>query len=78
MSSAIHWLKEELSVHQLNWEAQLEFSLARESSPTNRNRKIQQMGLDIGWAVKAEGPEGYVYPIFFISVASYDAFVRMS
>ena len=42
-------------VGYLYWKAQLEFSLARQSSPTNRNRKIQQIVLDIGWAVMAEG-----------------------
>ena len=61
MSSVIYWLKEELNFclpAQLESSARLQ--LGKVILPANKNRKIQQMALDIGWAVMAEGLKGYV------------------
>ena len=63
MSSAIHWFKDKFYFCKV----QLEFSLARQSSTPNGNRKIQQMALDIGWGVMAEGLKGSIYTINVLS-----------
>ena len=67
MISVIYWFKEELYFcPPAQRESSTRILLDKAILLICRKRKIQQMALDIRWAVMPEGLESYVYSIYFL------------
>ena len=71
MPSAIYRFKDELYLcPPAHLESSSRIQLSKIILPTYTYRKIQQMVLDIGWALMAERLMGFVFSFYFISQCS--------